>query len=284
MIRTRSRGKSTTSSALLGPAKAARQAAVRPDGPIPIFVISMPRSGSTLLEQMLDQHPTTSRRSGSCLTSARSSVGARDCTRAAGPIRGSGVDPATDNRAEASCLAQDYMHRAGLHLRSDTRYFVDKMPMNWSDVLFIREILPQARFIEIRRNAMDCCFSNYIHHFSRAHASSFDLHNIGRCYVDYVRLMDHLHRDRARLPALDPLRGTDRRSEAGPAPASIISGLEWDESAAALLRVRSCRCARPAPSRCGARSIAPGSAPGSPTSPGSARCAKRSAPSPTPDQ
>jgi len=64
--------------------------------------------------------------------------------------------------------------------------------MNWSDVLFIRKILPTARFIEIRRSAMDCCFSNYIHYFSRAHAASFDQRDIGRCYVDYARLMDHI--------------------------------------------------------------------------------------------
>jgi hypothetical protein len=66
------------------------------------------------------------------------------------------------------------------------------MPMNWSDVPFIRRILPQARFIEIRRPAMDCCFSNYMHYFSRAHASSFSLDHIGRAYVDYARMMDHI--------------------------------------------------------------------------------------------
>src|SRR5205085_3054794 len=53
-------------------------------------------------------------------------------------------------------------------------------------------ILPQARFIEIRRNGMDCDFSNYIQYFSRAHASSFDLTHIGRMYIDYIRLMDHI--------------------------------------------------------------------------------------------
>ena len=94
--------------------------------------------------------------------------------------------------AEADAFGQDYLNRASLHWRGPARYFIDKMPMNWSDVPFIRRILPQARFIEIRRPAMDCCFSNYIHYFSRAHASSFSLDHIGRAYADYARMMDHI--------------------------------------------------------------------------------------------
>jgi hypothetical protein len=94
--------------------------------------------------------------------------------------------------AEARAFGQDYLHRASLHWRNPTRYFIDKMPMNWSDVPFIRRILPHAKFIEIRRPAMDCCFSNYMHYFSRAHASSFSLDHIGRAYVDYARMMDHI--------------------------------------------------------------------------------------------
>jgi hypothetical protein len=65
------------------------------------------------------------------------------------------------------------------------------MPMNWSDVLFIREILPHAKFVEIRRDPLDCCFSNFTHCFSRAHAASSSLDHMGRAYVDYVRLFKH---------------------------------------------------------------------------------------------
>jgi hypothetical protein len=59
-------------------------------------------------------------------------------------------------------------------------------------MLFIRQILPHARFIEIRRNAMDCCWSNFIHYFSLAHVASFDLRNMGLFCRDYVRFMDHI--------------------------------------------------------------------------------------------
>jgi tetratricopeptide (TPR) repeat protein len=158
--------------------------------PTPVFLISMPRAGSTLLEQMLDQHPDIE------------AVGELPYVRA---ILRSALEIHTQrkpttvpqlvremNPQEARTYGQDYMHRASLHWKTRPRYFVDKMPMNWTEVPFIRRILPRARFIGIRRNAMDCCFSNYIHYFSRAHSSSFSLRGIGRAYVDYVRMMDHL--------------------------------------------------------------------------------------------
>lgn len=81
--------------------------------------------------------------------------------------------------------------RTALHRKTDSPHFINTLPQNWSNVLFIRKILPQAHFIDIRRPAMDCCFSNFTQSFTSAHASSFTLEHIGQCYVDYVRLMDH---------------------------------------------------------------------------------------------
>jgi tetratricopeptide (TPR) repeat protein len=200
----------------------------RPNGPIPVFVISMPRSGSTLLEQMLDRHGSVE------------AVGELPYVRALirsmleihtrrEPIKVPELIRRLSDK-DKQALGADYMQRALLHRRTETPYFVDKMPMNWSDLLFIREILPHARFIEIRRNGMDCGFSNYVHYFSRAHASSFDLTNIGRTYTDYARLMDHIssanpgfmHRVRYEALVADPkpvLRGV-----------LDYLGLEWDES------------------------------------------------------
>lgn len=156
----------------------------------PVFLISMPRAGSTLLEQMLDRHPEIEAvgelpyirallRSALEIHTRRAPIKVPELIERLGP-------------GEAQAFGQDYLNRAKLHRRRNARYFVDKMPMNWSDILFIRKILPTARFIEIRRSAMDCCFSNYVHYFSRAHAASFDQHDIGKCYVDYARLMDHI--------------------------------------------------------------------------------------------
>lgn len=158
--------------------------------PIPIFLISMPRAGSTLLEQMLDQHSEIEAVGELPYVRAlvRSAIEIHTCRRPLTvPEMVLEMSP-----AEAQAYGQDYMHRASLHWTERPRYFVDKMPMNWTEIPFIRRILPQARFIEIRRDAMDCCFSNYIHYFSRAHSSSFSQHDIGSAYVDHVRMTDHL--------------------------------------------------------------------------------------------
>jgi tetratricopeptide (TPR) repeat protein len=196
--------------------------------PVPVFLISMPRSGSTLLEQMLDRHDQIE------------AVGELPYVRALirsvleihtrrEPIKLPELIRRLSD-GEKQALGADYMQRASLHRRSDAPYFVDKMPMNWSDVFFIREILPQARFIEIRRNGMDCGFSNYIHYFSRAHASSFDLAHIGRTYVDYVRLMDHIRAAGSGL--MHHVRYEELVDEPERVLQAILDdlGLDWDDS------------------------------------------------------
>ncbi|MAG41613.1 MAG: hypothetical protein CL951_06900 [Erythrobacteraceae bacterium] len=92
---------------------------------------------------------------------------------------------------QAARFGQEYLERASVHRTQNTRFFIDKLPHNWSNILFIRKILPQSRFIDIRRPAMDCCFSNFTQSFSSAHAASFSLEDVGRCYVDNVRLLSH---------------------------------------------------------------------------------------------
>ena len=163
-----------------------------PEAPVPIFLVSLPRSGSTLLEQILSRHPQIEATGE--LTYIRALMrAALEMHMTRGPTT---VFTLTKALApdEKQMLGAEYLRRASLHLHTDAPYFIDKMPANWSDILFIREILPQARFIEIRRNAMDCCFSNFTHHFASAHAASFDLVHQARTYRDYVRLMDHIQR------------------------------------------------------------------------------------------
>jgi tetratricopeptide (TPR) repeat protein len=204
----------------------ARELPASSDQPIPIFLISMPRAGSTLLEQMLDQHPDIE------------AVGELAYVRA---LVRSALEIHTRRRpvtvpqmvmemtpAEATAYGREYMHRASLHWKDRTRYFVDKMPMNWSEVPFIWRILPQAKFIEIRRNPMDCCFSNFTHYFSRAHSSSFSLRNIGHAYVDKVRMIEHLH---AVAPGLiHSIRYEELIEDPEPILRGALDylGLEWD--------------------------------------------------------
>ena len=166
-----------------------RQPAFQLDGPTPVFLISMPRAGSTLLEQMLDCHPDIEGVGELLYIRALLRSGMETYTN-----RGcSTVDDLILKMSDADkeAMGRDYLERASLHRHRDSRYFIDKMPMNWSDVLFIREILPHAKFVEIRRDPLDCCFSNFTHCFSRAHAASSSLDHMGRAYVDYVRLFKH---------------------------------------------------------------------------------------------
>ena len=161
----------------------------RLNGPTPIFLISMPRAGSTLLEQMLDCHPEIEGVGELLYVRALLRTAMEMYTNRGCATVDELVLALTD--ADKEAMGRDYLARAELHRRTNARYFIDKMPMNWSDVLFIREILPNAKFVEIRRNALDCCFSNFTHCFSRAHAASSSLADMGHAYVDYVRLMDH---------------------------------------------------------------------------------------------
>ena len=161
------------------------------EGPIPIFLISLPRSGSTLLEQILNRHPQIEAvgelpyiralmRASMELRMRHGPLTVPQYIATRRPTRRRRSEPNTSDAPRSTA-------------RATQRFFIDKMPSNWSDVCSSGRILPNARFIEIRRNAMDCCFSNYTHHFGSAHAASFDLDHQARSCIDYTRLMDHLN-------------------------------------------------------------------------------------------
>lgn len=159
---------------------------------VPVFIVSLPRSGSTLLEQMLGSHPDIEP-VGELPYAPAILRGVMELATRRGrmtvPQLVASLPP-----AQAAALGQDYLNRVALHRKTGRRLFVDKLPHNWSNILFLRRILPQAKFLDIRRAPMDCCFSNFTQSFSRAHAASFRLADIGQCYADYVRLMAHLDR------------------------------------------------------------------------------------------
>jgi tetratricopeptide (TPR) repeat protein len=157
---------------------------------VPVFIVSLPRSGSTLLEQMLGSHAEIEPVGELPYIPALLRTAMELATQ-----RGRVTVPqliAQLDGATAAAMGRDYLARAALHRRAGTRFFLDKLPHNWSNILFVKRILPQARFLDIRRPAMDCCFSNFTQSFSNAHASSFALTDIGRCYIDYIRMMRHL--------------------------------------------------------------------------------------------
>ena len=197
-------------------------------GPTPIFLVSLPRSGSTLLEQILDQHPQIEAR-GELPYMRAMMRQAMELHIGRGVLTVPQLLQAMSPQ-ERGALGSEYLRRAAIHRQEDGRYFIDKMPSNWSDILFIRSILPHARFIAIRRNALDCCLSNHFHHFGPAYAASYDLVTQGRAYVDFVRLVDHL---KAKSPdAIATVRYEDLVEDPEPNLRDILAHLEleWDES------------------------------------------------------
>jgi len=147
----------------------------------PIFIVGMPRAGSTLIEQILSSH--------SLVEGTSELPDIPVLSRKPGHYpKGILEASASDRRA----LGEEYLKRAGVQRRTDRPYFVDKLPNNWLFVPFIQLVLPNAKIIDARRHPMGCCFSNFRQHFAHGQAFTYDLDHVGRYYGDYVRLMAHV--------------------------------------------------------------------------------------------
>jgi len=156
----------------------------RPGGchaPDPIFVVGMPRAGSTLIEQILSSHSQVEGTSELPDLPAVARQGRRY------PEEVSELD--TEGRRLAG---EDYLKRASVQRRTERPYFIDKLPNNWMFVPFIQMILPNAKIIDARRHPLGCCMSNYRQHFARGQDYTYDLDDLGQYYSDYVRLMAHV--------------------------------------------------------------------------------------------
>ena len=147
----------------------------------PIFIVGMPRAGSTLIEQILSSH---SRVEGTSELPDLPAV-----ARSAGRYPDSAVAMTEPERTAAGA---EYLRRAGVQRRTERPFFVDKLPNNWMFVPFIHMVLPNARIIDARRHPLGCCLSNFRQHFARGQDFTYDLHDLGRYHSDYVRLMAHV--------------------------------------------------------------------------------------------
>jgi tetratricopeptide (TPR) repeat protein len=147
----------------------------------PIFIVGMPRAGSTLVEQILASHPQVE---GTTELPDLPAV-----ARARKNYPQSAIELAVDERRAAG---EDYLRRASVQRRTERPHFVDKLPNNWMFVPFIHWVLPNARIIDARRHPLGCCLSNFRQHFARGQDFTYDLDDLGRYYADYVRLMAHV--------------------------------------------------------------------------------------------
>jgi len=151
------------------------------DAPDPIFVLGMPRAGSTLIEQILASHSLIEG------TSELPDIPALVRLVANYPH---GLAELPPERLRA--MGEEYLRRASVQRRTEKPRFIDKLPNNWAHVALIRVILPNAVIIDARRDAMDCCVSNFRQHYARGQGFSYALDDMGRYYRDYARLMAHL--------------------------------------------------------------------------------------------
>ena len=146
----------------------------------PIFIVGMPRAGSTLVEQILSSHSLVEG------TSELPDLPA--VAREGGGYPISALELSPDQRR---ARGEEYLKRASVQRRTQRPIFIDKLPNNWMYVPFIQLVLPNARIIDARRHPLACCLSNFRQHFARGQAFTYDLADLGRYYADYVRLMAH---------------------------------------------------------------------------------------------
>jgi tetratricopeptide (TPR) repeat protein len=174
--------------ALFTPQFFAARAGQGASAPDPIFIVGLPRSGSTLLEQILSSHPQV-----------EGTMELADMPNLVRELGGSQVRAkskypesiaALDAEALRS-LGERYLELTRIYRRTDAPFFIDKLPNNFAHTGLIHLILPRAKIIDARRHPLGCCFSGYKQHFARGQHFTYNLDDIGRYYRDYVELMAH---------------------------------------------------------------------------------------------
>jgi hypothetical protein len=157
--------------------------------PDPIFIVGLPRSGSTLIEQILASH-----------SAVEGTMELADIGLIAKALKGSERDGAVSQYPDTVVdLGADQLTALGETFLADTRvhrplgrpFFTDKMPNNFQHIGLIQLILPNAKIIDARRHPLGACFSAFKQHFAQGQNFSYDLIDLGRYYRDYASLMAH---------------------------------------------------------------------------------------------
>jgi tetratricopeptide (TPR) repeat protein len=156
------------------------------DSAAPIFIVGLPRSGSTLVEQILASHPSVE--------------GTMELPNVPNYVRElDRLNPCMDAYPESlasaphevlSAFGRRYIEETRM-LRRGLPRFIDKLPNNFTHAGLIHAILPHATIIDVRRHPMDACFSCFKQYFASGQTFTYDLHGLGRYYRLYLELMNH---------------------------------------------------------------------------------------------
>jgi len=155
----------------------------------PIFILGLPRAGSTLVEQILASHSQVegTQELPDIITLAKRLGGRK--------LRGE-EDRYPEilealSAEELAALGAEFLESTRIQRKTSRPMFIDKMPNNWLHAGLIHLILPNAKIIDARRHPLGCCFSGFKQHFARGQGFTYGLEDIGRYYRDYVELMAH---------------------------------------------------------------------------------------------
>lgn len=157
--------------------------------PDPIFIVGLPRAGSTLLEQILSSHPLVegTMELPDIIDMARSLGGGR--ARGEASKYPEVLTELSSDQLRA--LGDQYIANTRIQRKTNAPFFIDKMPNNFAHIGLIQLILPRAKIVDARRHPLGCCLSGFKQHFARGQHFTYGLDDIGRYYRDYVELMAH---------------------------------------------------------------------------------------------
>jgi len=159
------------------------------EGPTPIFIVGMPRSGTTLLDRMLSSHSAVSS-AGEIIDFWRQLHWVADVI----PDRAQGLLSIIDKASDLDCrrLGERYLRQTQWRAQGKA-FYVDKLPANIQMVAFIRRALPHAPILHMVREPMDTCFSNFKAMFGNVSSYSYQLDALAHYYRQYSRLVDAWH-------------------------------------------------------------------------------------------
>ncbi len=157
--------------------------------PDPIFIVGLPRAGSTLIEQILSSH-----------SAVEGTMELPEIISIARELRGQAESEAIGAYTEVLAsldagklrgLGERFVTQTRIYRKTARPYFIDKMPNNFLHIGMIHLVLPHAKIIDARRHPLACCFSNFKQHYATGQRFAYDLTGLGRYYCDYVDLMAH---------------------------------------------------------------------------------------------